>query len=117
MKARSIGLLAEDYINDKVTDLSLFGEHHQTLSGFDATVIDRLYNDPAGIPFDEIELESPLNPNDCFVMKNGKRVPLHAMIHSTGVSVKSKSKSASVYSLVMQSKLLLLKSSPTPMSN
>ena len=30
MKARSIGLLAEDYINDKVTDLSLFGEHHQT---------------------------------------------------------------------------------------
>lgn len=76
MKARSIGLLAEDYINDKVTDLSLFGEHHQTLSGFDATVIDRLYNDPAGIPFDEIELESPLNPNDCFVMKNGKKSAL-----------------------------------------
>lgn len=73
MKARSIGLLAEDYINDKVTDATMFSENHKTLAGFDAATIDRLYNEPQGISMDEFDFEAPLNPNECFVMKNGKK--------------------------------------------
>lgn len=73
MKARSVGLMAEDYINDKVTDIALFEEHHKTLSGFDTSVIDRLYSEPEGIPFGEFNLDVPINPNECFVMKNGKK--------------------------------------------
>lgn len=76
MKARSIGLLAEDYINDKVTDVYLFEKQHQTFKDIDAAVIDNLYAHPEGIDFDEFNLENPVNPNECFVLKNGKKSAL-----------------------------------------
>lgn len=76
MKARSIGLLAEDYINDKVSDVYLFEKQCQTFANLDAEIIDRLYSDIEGVPFDEFNLEGPVNPNECFIMKNGKKSAL-----------------------------------------
>lgn len=76
MKARSIGLFAEDYINDKVADAFLFEEEAKTFSGISATMIDRLYAEADGVSLDEFDLESPVNPNECFVMKNGKKSAL-----------------------------------------
>lgn len=76
MKARSIGLFAEDYINDKVSNVYLFDKQCQTFANQDSSVIDRLYSDPEGIPFDEFNLDNPVNPNECFVMKNGKKSAL-----------------------------------------
>ncbi|MDR2956028.1 MAG: PhoH family protein [Prevotella sp.] len=73
MKARAIGLVAEDYINDKVTDIFLFEKQHKTFSNIDSVVIDRLYGSPEGISMDDLELDAPLIPNECFVMKNGKK--------------------------------------------
>lgn len=72
MKARSIGLLAEDYINDKVVDVLSFQEH-KTFEGFDSALIDRFYSEPDGIDFSEVDLKQPVNPNECFVMKNGNK--------------------------------------------
>lgn len=76
MKARSIGLVAEDYINDKVSNVYLFEKQHQTIGNLDAALIDRLYNEPSGIPYDELNLEPGIIPNECFVMKNGKKSAL-----------------------------------------
>lgn len=76
MKARSIGLLAEDYINDKVVDVFAFEQQHKTFKDLDAAVIDRFYAEPDGIDIDEFNLDTAVNPNECFVMRNGKKSAL-----------------------------------------
>jgi len=73
MKARSIGLLAEDYINDKVADIFMFEKQHKTFSDIDSDTIDKLYSNADGIDYNELNLENSVNPNECFVMKNGKK--------------------------------------------
>lgn len=73
MKARSIGLMAEDYINDKVADVFLFEKQHRTFSGIDASLIDKLYNGNEGVSLEELHLEENIKPNECFILKNGKK--------------------------------------------
>lgn len=73
MKARAMGLSAEDYINDKVVDIVSFEKHYTTFKDLDSAVIDQLYASPDGIDFDQFNLDSSVNPNECFVMKNGKK--------------------------------------------
>jgi len=73
MKARSIGLFAEDYINDKVADIFIFEKQHKVFSDFDTATIDKLYSSPEGIDFESVDLGNPVNPNECFIMKNGKK--------------------------------------------
>lgn len=76
MKARSIGLLAEDYINDKVSNVYLFEKQHQTFKDIDSSVIDDLYNNSEGVNYELFNLDNPVNPNECFVLKNGKKSAL-----------------------------------------
>lgn len=73
MKARSVGLHAEDYINDKVSNVFLFEGHHKTFDGFDGAVIDRIYAEHDGVDIDEFDFKEPVSANECFVMKNGKK--------------------------------------------
>ncbi|MFT4221347.1 PhoH family protein [Dysgonomonas sp.] len=73
MKARAIGLIAEDYINDKVPDVFLFERHYKTFKDLDSSLIDNLYASPEGVDFDTFDLDTSVNPNECFVMKNGKK--------------------------------------------
>ncbi len=70
MKARSLGMLVEDYINDKVTRVDLFENSEPEFEGVDGDLIDRIYASKDGINVDEWELASKLDPNDCFVMKS-----------------------------------------------
>ncbi len=73
MKARAIGLLAEDYINDKVPDIFLFERQHKTFKDIESSLIDELYANQNGVDLDQFNLEASVNPNECFVMKNGKK--------------------------------------------
>lgn len=73
MKARAIGLLAEDYINDKVADVFLFERQHKTFEGIDSALIDELYAQTDGVSIDKFNLETSVNPNECFIMKNGNK--------------------------------------------
>lgn len=73
MKARAIGLIAEDYINDKVPDVFLFERHYKTFKDLDSSLIDNLYASADGVDFDTFDLDTSVNPNECFVMKNGKK--------------------------------------------
>lgn len=70
MKARSLGMLVEDYINDKVTRIDLFENAEPEYEGVDGDLIDRIYASKDGIDIDEWELGSKIDPNDCFVMKS-----------------------------------------------
>ncbi|HBK32496.1 MAG TPA: ribonuclease [Porphyromonadaceae bacterium] len=72
MKARSLGVLVEDYINDKVTDIDIFGQEEQIIEDIAPDLIDKIYAQPAGVDIDDFVFESPLKPNQCFVLKSDR---------------------------------------------
>jgi len=70
MKALSIGLDAEDYINDKVTDFNVFEKNHEVYENIPSEIIDQLYTNGGTIPLEELEFSSDIEPQDCFVLKS-----------------------------------------------
>lgn len=72
MKARSIGLKAEDYTSDHVKDPVALYSGHRRLEGIADEVIDTLYAAPFRISADKIELptEEPLHPHEYLVLRN-----------------------------------------------
>ena len=70
MKARSLGIPVEDYINDKVVDIDVFGRGEQIIEGINPDLIDKIYAQPTGVDVDEFTFENPLIPNDSFVLKS-----------------------------------------------
>ena len=51
MKARSIGLLCEDYINDKVINVDIFEKSNEVFEGIDPALIDCIYSSKEGLDF------------------------------------------------------------------
>jgi len=72
MKARSIGLLCEDYINDKVINVDVFDKMHETFENIDPALIDRIYSSKEGLDINEFDFRSLLQPNDCFILKSDR---------------------------------------------
>ena len=70
MKARSLGLLVEDYITDKVINIDAFSEDELVIEGVDGDLIDKLYSNPHGIDRDEFSFDEHLDPNQCFILKS-----------------------------------------------
>ena len=70
MKARSLGIVAEDYINDKVTNIDIFEQGEVIIEGIDPDLIDRIYSQPGGVDFDEFDFQVPVKANDCFILKS-----------------------------------------------
>ena len=71
MKARSLGILTEDYITDKVVDVDLFKEEHEVYNNIDPQIIDEIYNNKSGVSVEKAGLKAVLRPNDCFILKSG----------------------------------------------
>lgn len=72
MKARSIGLLCEDYITDKVINVDVFDKSNEVFEGIDPSLIDRIYAEREGVDIDQLEFHQLLHPNDCFVLKSDR---------------------------------------------
>ncbi len=72
MKAKSLGIEAEDYENDKVQNLDQVNDIIPTIEGFSAKIIQRFYEEPLGIPAEEVKL--PFSPiaHQYFIFKNTK---------------------------------------------
>ena len=70
MKARSLGILSEDYINDKVPNVFLFEKQHHQLENIDPELIDKIHTTPDGVDFEGFSFDSIVNPNDCMVLKS-----------------------------------------------
>ncbi len=87
MKALSLGIEAEDYINDKVTNINIFEKSHEVYNDIPAETVDRLYSNGGVIPIDEIEFSGDIEPQDCFVIKSirssvlARYNPFTGMIH------------------------------------
>ena len=70
MKARSLGMLAEDYINDKVTNIDIFDRGEVIIEGVDPDLIDQIYAVTNGIDIDEFSFEMQPESNQCFILKS-----------------------------------------------
>lgn len=70
MKAKALGLLAEDYINDKVDDLNIFSKSNETFMDVSPETVDEVYSRKEGVEIDKFNFKDDVYPNQCFVLKS-----------------------------------------------
>ena len=85
MKALSLGLDAEDYINDKVTNFNVFEKNHETYTNVPTELIDKMYGAEGSIALDELDFSADIEPQDCFVLKSNRSSVLARYNPFTGV--------------------------------
>lgn len=69
MKAKSIGILAQDYENDKVENIEEIYKGISILEGLDDKLISKLYENSEGIQVDEIKISPEPVPNQYYILK------------------------------------------------
>ncbi len=72
MKARSLGIVAEDYINDKVTNIDVFGKEELIFDGIDEDLIDAIYSKKEGVAIEDFEFKNSILPNETFILKSNR---------------------------------------------
>lgn len=70
LKAKSLGLMAQDYESDKVTNVEAFSRNIEVLENQDSELIDRLYQDEEGIPAGQFKLKP--HAHQYFILKSSK---------------------------------------------
>jgi PhoH-like ATPase len=70
MKAKSLGIIAQDYENDKVANIDDLYKGIRILEGVNQEAINKLYEAPEGVSVSEINIESNLSGHQFFIMKN-----------------------------------------------
>lgn len=71
LKARSLGFETQDYYNDKVKDIDLFGDGARTIEGVDPDVIDEIYSSRDGVDVAKVFYTKPV-ANECFVLRSDR---------------------------------------------
>jgi PhoH-like ATPase len=70
MKAKAVGLTAEDYYTDKVQPLTLSDSGIRTVvDEVSLETIKRLHDEPEGLSLEEMSLNPPPRPNEYFIFK------------------------------------------------
>ena len=72
MKAKSLGIEAQDYENDKVQNLDQVNDVIPMIEGFDTSLISKLYEEPNGIDVKEFKFKVPPIAHQYFILKNTK---------------------------------------------
>jgi len=72
MKAKSLGILAQDYETDKVTNLDDLYHELTILEKVDSTLISRLYDEREGVALEDFKLSDPPFAHEYFIMKSQK---------------------------------------------
>lgn len=88
MKARAVGLMAEDYFNDKITSKDIFDREQETFEGIDGELIDRMYSTAAGISADLLPFKKDLLPNQYFILKSERNSIMARYDHELDCVVK-----------------------------
>jgi PhoH-like ATPase len=70
MKAKSLGIIAQDYENDKVANIDDLYKGIRILEGVNQESISKLYEVPEGVSSGEFNLEPNLTGHQFFIMKN-----------------------------------------------
>lgn len=68
MKAKSLGIQAEDYKTDQVTDQSVLDKTVTTFDNFSDALIETLYNQ-GSLATEEVKRDFTPEPNECFIFK------------------------------------------------
>jgi len=76
VKARSLGLTAEDYTSDHVKDLNGLYKGRRILENLDATLVERMHTAPYSVAATDVAVASPLLPNEYIILRNGKKSAL-----------------------------------------
>ncbi|MBN2576233.1 MAG: PhoH family protein, partial [Deltaproteobacteria bacterium] len=76
MKAKALGLMAQDYKNDHVKDIASMYTGVRLKEHVDELLVDRLYAQPFTISPTAINFEQPLVPNEYLIIRNGKKSAL-----------------------------------------
>ena len=84
MKAKSLGLPAEDYTTGKVRNVERLYAGTACWDGLPADVISRLHSEPYSLPVAEVPDARPLHPNQYLVMRNGSLSALAVHNRSRG---------------------------------
>jgi len=71
VKAKSLGITAQDYKNDKVANLDNIRKQVAIIEGADKNMIASLYEHPEGIPLEEFNLGVEPIAHQYFVLRNG----------------------------------------------
>lgn len=94
MKAKSMGLPAEDYRSDHVGDVATLYQGFRLIEGVASDLIGRLYEEPHCIRPEELDWDTPPRPNEYFILRNGKHSALAHMDPDSGVLAKVQRSSA-----------------------
>ena len=73
MKAKAVGLLAEDYTSDHIKDLKTLYTGTRTIENVDDELIDRIYSDEENPTISELPISEPLQPNEYMVLRAGNK--------------------------------------------
>jgi PhoH-like ATPase len=76
MKARSVGLVAEDYTTDHVKDVSALYTGRRLVEGVPGDVIDQMYKEPYECDAAALPLNDVLQPNEYMIVRNGRKSAL-----------------------------------------
>ena len=71
MKAKSIGIMAQDYENDKVRNIDEIYKSVSTIEDLDDRLIMKMYDNPDGIPIGDFKLPVAPAANQYFIFKGG----------------------------------------------
>ncbi len=87
MKAKSLGIIAQDYKSDKVQDASQFQKDVDIVDIEDSSLIQRMYESKEGVPVDDFKFNFKLHPHHYFIIRNGNSTilshfdPYHQVIN------------------------------------
>ncbi len=69
MKAKSLGINAQDYETGKVADVEQLNKEVDTIGKVDDAIISILYQEKNGVPAEEFDFKKKLKSNDYFILK------------------------------------------------
>ncbi|MEA2116769.1 MAG: PhoH family protein [Thermodesulfobacteriota bacterium] len=76
MKAKAVGLMAEDYTTDHVKDIRALYTGCRCVENAEYSLIEELFSSREGIPSNKVKSEKPLLPNEYIILRNGNKSAL-----------------------------------------
>jgi PhoH-like ATPase len=76
MKAKSVGLYAEDYTRDRIEDVEGLYPGRRMEENVDPNLINSMYTAPHTVSIDEVTFEKELMPNEFVILRNDRKSAL-----------------------------------------
>jgi PhoH-like ATPase len=78
MKAKSIGIMSQDYESDKISSIADIYKNVSVIENIDSKIITELYETSEGIPFENFSIDLVPIPNQYFILKSNSS---SALVH------------------------------------